>query len=270
MPQNGGIEELKKLLFEEENQKFALLQEKIAEFQSKVDNKLDNFQIPDEEVEELVNHITEIMPEKLGPAITKTLKVQIENSRDEVVQVLYPIMGQMIKKYVQREIQVLSEKIDQQIQKAFSFNSVVDGIKAFFSRKGGKEIITEAYGSQIEEIFIIEKDSGLLMASYSRNELVDQDMVSGMLTAIKAFVEDAFNKEGQELETIEYDLYKIYLKSFNKFYIATVVSGIFSASFKNQLDDLILKFVEEMTLKAANIKKEDYEKGLEDYFRQLE
>lgn len=269
MPQGGKLDDLKKILFEEEQQKYKLLQEKITAFQENINFKFDNYQLPDSEVDELVNHITEIMPEKLGPAITKTLKVQIEESRDEVVQVLYPIMGQMIKKYIQKEIQILSEKIDLQIQKTFSFNSLIDVIKGLFNKKSGKEIITEAYGSHIEEIFIIEKDSGLLLASYSKNKLIDQDMISGMLTAIKSFVEDAFNQGEQELETIEYDLYKIYLKSFNKFYIATVISGVFSASFKDQLDDLILEFVKEMTLRAANISKEDYEKSLEEYFRQL-
>ncbi|MEL7145140.1 MAG: cell envelope biogenesis protein OmpA [Bacteroidota bacterium] len=270
MPQNRGIDELKKILFEEENQKYQRLQEKLDDFQKNTDDKFKNFQLSEKEVEDLVSHITEVMPEKLGPAITKTLKTQIESSRDEVVQVLYPIMGQMIKKYIQKEIQILSERIDQQIQKTFSFESIIDAIKALFIKKSGGQIITEAYGSQIEEIFLIEKDSGLLIASYSKNELLDQDMVSGMLTAIKAFVEDAFQKEGQELETIEYDLYKIYLKSFNKFYVAAVVSGVFTATFQDKLDTMILKFVEEMTLRAANINKEDYEKGLEEYFRQIE
>ncbi len=271
MPQNGGIEAIKEILFEEENQKYLKLQGRISDFQKKLDDRFDNYQLPDKEVEELISHITEIMPEKLGPAITRTLKIQIENSRDEVVQVLYPIMGQMIKKYVQKEIEILSEKIDAQIQKAFSFSTLLGFIKGVFSKKKkGDEIISDAYGSQIEEIFIIEKDSGLLIASYSKNHLIDQDMISGMLTAIKSFVEDAFDQEGQELETISYDLYKIYLKSFQKFYIATVVSGVFTASYKDKLDTLILKFVEEMTLRAASINKEDYEKGLEDYFKSLE
>jgi len=270
MPQNGGIEQLKKILFEEESQKYISLQDKITDFQQKVDEKFDNYQLPDEEVADLVDHIIEIMPEKLGPAITKTLKAQIENSRDEVVQVLYPIMGQMIKKYIQREIELLSERIDAQIQKAFSFDSLLDHIKGMFSKKKSADIVTEAYGTQIEEIFIIEKDSGILIASYSKNHLVDQDMISGMLTAIKSFIEDAFYKEGQELETISYDLYNIYLKSFPNFYIATVVSGIFTAAYKDKLDSMILSFVEEMTLNAANINKEDYEKGLEDYFKSIE
>lgn len=269
MPQNGGIYDLKKILFEEEQQKYLQLQDKIAEFQENVNDKFENYQLPESEVDDLIDHITEIMPEKLGPAITKTLKAQIAESRDEVVQVLYPIMGQMIKKYIQKEIQILSEKIDHQIQKTFSFNSILDLIKALFKKKSGNQIITDAYGSQIQEIFIIENESGLLMASYSRNNLIDQDMISGMLTAIKSFVEDAFSKEGQELETIEYDLYKIYLKSFNKFYVATVVSGVFTATFKNQLDDQILKFVNEMTMKAANISKEDYEKRLEEFFKKV-
>ncbi|MGB3468800.1 MAG: hypothetical protein WBA74_26180 [Cyclobacteriaceae bacterium] len=269
MPQTGGIEELKKILFEEENQKYQKLQGRITEVKDSFDEKLKNYQLPEKEVDDLVDHITEIMPEKLGPAITRTLKGQIKDSRDEVVQVLYPIIGIMIKKYVQREVQQLSDRIDEQIDKTFSLQNIWQLIKNGFSGKDSKDIITEAYGSQIEQIFIIEQNSGILLASYSRTDLVDQDMISGMLTAIKSFIEDAFDKGAQELETIEYDLYKIYLKSFNKFYIATVISGVLTASLKNQLDDLILEFVKKMTMKAADVTKEDYEQNLEEIFKKL-
>lgn len=49
------------------------------------------------------------------------------------------------------------------------------------------------------------KESGLLIGSYSRGNIADKDMISGMLTAIKSFVEDAFSKEGQDLEDIKFE-----------------------------------------------------------------
>ena len=271
MSQERGIDTLKQLLFEEESRKFALLEEKFQEFQGKVSNDFENLKIPEDEVEQLVDHITDIMPERLGPAITKTLKSQIAESRDEVVQVLYPIIGQMIKKYIQQEIQVLSDRIDKQFENMFSW----DRIKAYFTAlftgtKPGGQLIRDAVEPQIEEIFLIENDSGLLLASFSKNKTIDQDIIAGMLTAIKSFVGDAFEKEDQSLETIEYDLYKIYIQNFHKFYVAVVLSGVFTSEFKSRLDDVIMKFVRELTIKAADsMNEEAYQNKLEEYFANL-
>ncbi len=271
MSQSGGINELKNLLFEEESKKFALLEEKLGEFQDKVAHDFKHLKVPEGEVEQLVDHITEIMPERLGPAITKTLQKQIRESRDEVVQVLYPIMGQMIKKYIQKEIELLSEKIDQQFEQLFSWDRLMAYFKGLFTgTKPGGDMIRKAVEPQVEEIFLIENDSGILLASYSRNKTMDQDLIAGMLTAIKSFVGEAFEKENQSLETIEYDLYKIYIQNFQKFYVAVVLSGVLTSEFKSRLDDTIMKFVKDLTIKAADSANEEvYKLKLEEYFANL-
>lgn len=271
MSQERGIDTLKHLLFEEESKKFAQLEEKFQEFQGKVADDFENLKIPEDEVEQLVDHITEIMPERLGPAITKTLQTQIKESRDEVVQVLYPIIGQMIKKYIQKEIQLLSDRIDQQFDQVFSWERIKAYITSLFTgKKPGGQLIRDAVEPQIEEIFLIENDSGLLLASYSRNKTMDQDIIAGMLTAIKSFVGEAFEKENQSLETIEYDLYKIYIQNFHKFYVAVVLSGVFTSEFKSMLDDTIMSFVKDLTIKAADkMNEETYKHKLEEYFANL-
>lgn len=65
-----------------------------------------------------------------------------------------------------------------------------------------------------------------------------------MLTAIKSFVEDAFVKEEQSLELIQYELFNIHIQNFNKYYIAAVISGNFNTQFKNKLENNLLDFVE--------------------------
>ena len=251
MSAKGGITALKQILLDEEQKKFQELDEKILHFQEKVADDFVNLKIPDKEVDELIHHITLIMPEKLGPAITKTLSQQIKESRDEVVQVLYPIIGQMIKKYIQQEIQILSDRIDAQLDTIFSWEKIKQYILSLFGKGSvSSELIRNAVEPQIQEIFLIENDSGLLLGSYSRQKTLDQDMIAGMLTAIRAFVNDAFSTKEQTLETIEYDLYKIYIQGFPKFYIAVVISGVITTEFKSKLDDTILKFVREMASRA--------------------
>jgi len=177
------------------------------------------------------------IPEQLGPVITETLRLQIANSKDQVVEALHPILGLMVKKFIANEIKILSEKIEQSTKDTFSIQSLKR--KLFSSVTGVKEtelVLNALATAHIEQVFIIEKGSGILLGSYSKKETLDQDMLSGMLTAIKAFVEDAFKGGNQNLTGIEYDLYEIHLQNLHTYYIATAVSGTFTESHENNLE----------------------------------
>ncbi len=193
-----------------------------------ISNRLDEF-------------VTEI-PNTLGPTITEALKEEIKNSQDAVVEALYPILGKMVKRFVQHEMRLLSEKINNQLNSTFSF-------KRFFRKASKKTSVNDAdliiqghSNPKIEQIIIIEKGSGLVLAEYSKNKTADEDMVAGMLTAIKSFIEDAFKKEQQDLQHIEYDHYHIHLQNFSSYYIAVVVSGAYNVIFKDKLEDKLLEF----------------------------
>lgn len=270
MNSSGGITALKEILFEEENERYHELSERIKETSKEIDDKLANREIPESEFNEIIDKIVTVMPDKLGPTITSTLKVQIRESRDDVVQALFPIVGQMIKKYIQQEMQLLTEKIDRQFEQAFSFDMLKMRIKALFTGASFSELVLKSSNQpQIKEIFIVEEESGILLASYSRSKSFDQDMMAGMLTAIKTFVEDAMEVEKQNLEMISYDLYKIYVQNFNKFYIAVVLSGVVDREFKSKLDDQILKFVKEIMLKSDSAEEKELTKKITQYFDKI-
>ena len=265
-----GIDALKELLFKEEEQRYLELNDKIKESSDAIEHKLANRELPDAEFNQILNRIVQIMPEKLGPTITETLKTQIKESRDEVVQALFPIVGQMIKKYVQQELQLLTERIDKQFNSAFSFELAWLRIRSFFTGTSFSELVLKSSNEpQLHEIFIIQEESGLLMASYSATKSFDQDMMSGMLTAIKSFVEDAMLTEKQNLEMISYDLYKIYVQNFGKFYVAVVLSGVIDTAFKSKLNDRILSFVKEVMMKSENPEAKEIKSKIAKYFEKL-
>lgn len=204
-----------------------LLSEKVDPI---VDKKLDTF--------------AEEIPSKLGPTITKALKIQIRDSQDKVVEALFPIIGKMVKKYIQQEMKNLTESINNQVQNTFSVKKWQRKIKSIFTGVSEQSIIlSEMTKPKVDQIFIIEKGSGLLIANVSKEEdNIDKDMIAGMLTAIKSFVEDAFAKEEQSLELIQYELYNIYIQNLASYYVATVISGSFNSDFKEKLEDKILDF----------------------------
>lgn len=187
------------------------------------------------------------IPENLGPEIVESIKQQIETSKDEVVEALYPILGKMIKKYISQEMKVLSEKVNNAARNTFSFAGLKRKLKAKATGVEENELILRDLASaQIEQVFLIEKDSGLLLGSFSKKETVDQDMISGMLTAIKAFVEDAFKEGGRDLQSIEYDSYEIHLQNFHKYYIATALDGTFTENAESDLESYNLDVSQEI------------------------
>ncbi len=255
MNEKDRLEILKDILFTDDREYI----EKIAQRIEYIEQKVEDPERISSKVEPIVDHklkeFTESIPTTLGPTITAALKDEVQNHTDEVVDVLFPILGRMIKKYVAQEMRMLSEKINGQL----GFKGWKRKMKSWFG--GAKEeelILSELSTAKIEQVLLIERESGLLTASYSTTETIDEEMISGMLTAIKNFVEDAFSQKNQNLELIEYELYHIHLQSFVTHYVAVVISGNYSLHSKNKVQDLIFNFYEDfMKIKKHKNTKED-------------
>lgn len=113
-------------------------------------------------------------------------------------------------------------------------------------------MLSEIDAHKINEVFAIQKGSGILLGSYSYNATVDKEMISGMLTAIKSFVEDAFQGGNQNLEAIAYELYSIHIQKFHSYYVASVISGTYSSSFESKPRNQLFKVLKNYLLKLTH------------------
>ncbi len=240
MTTDERLEILKELLLTDEKKPEKDVYKKIKDLEDRQNDLSERINpLMDARLNEFVREI----PKTLGPTITETLKTEIKKSQDAVAEALYPIMGKMIKKYVQAEIKKLNEDINKKLNRTFSF-------KRWFAGKNDDQgnaaaLMADQYRARIEQIMVIEKGSGLLKANYSKTQQMDEDMVAGMLTAIKSFIEDAFTGEqDMMLERIDYELFTIHLQNFSKYYIAVVLSGIYDDDYKSKLEDVLLDFAQ--------------------------
>ncbi|MDY8136967.1 cell envelope biogenesis protein OmpA [Aquimarina sp. 2201CG5-10] len=247
MEDQDKLKILKELLLTEEKEYADSIAKKVDELskivhqKQKLSHKVDP--IIDDRLEEFVEEI----PKTLGPTITQTLKEEIKNSQDAVVEALFPIIGKMIKKYIAHEMKLLSENISRKTRQAFSFRNWFRKAKARAQGVSEGDLAIAEYAKpRLIQMFVIEKDSGILIADYSplSDGTIDKDMVAGMLTAIKSFVEDAFQGGDQNLEMIEYELYTLHIQNFYSYYIAAVISGAYNMMFKEVLEDQILDFAQ--------------------------
>ncbi|MBP2833182.1 cell envelope biogenesis protein OmpA [Aquimarina sp. U1-2] len=245
MEDQDKLKILKDLLFTEEKEYTDAIAVKLEELSKIVHQKQELSHKVDPIIDDKLDEFVQEIPKTLGPTITEALKEEIKNSQDAVVEALFPIIGKMIKKYIAHEMKLLSENISRQTKKAFSFKNWFRKTKAkAYGVSDGDLTLSEYSKPRLIQLFVIEKNSGILIADYSpfREDTIDNEMIAGMLTAIKSFVEDAFKGGDQNLETIEYELYTIHIQNFYSYYMAAVISGAYTPLFKEVLENHILDF----------------------------
>lgn len=156
----------------------------------------------------------------------------LQNSKEQVVDMLGPNMGKLIRKFIRSEMERLSENITQKRKAIFSLD---------FLRKNKKK---KANG-QLAQVYIIHKDSGLVIGEYGNDDSIEPDLIASMLTAIKSFVETAFGDGESDLESLEYGNFTILLFNFEQFYFALITEGIISKEMKSLYFDQCLELADD-------------------------
>jgi outer membrane protein OmpA-like peptidoglycan-associated protein len=181
----------------------------------------------------------------LGPEIGPAIKEQISVERDAMVDALYPVIGSTISKYMAEAIRSINEKVEN----AFSLEGMSRKIRAKMQGVSEAELIfKEAMPFTVQAVFLIHKGSGLVISEVqpSDQQHLESEMVAGMLTAIRSFVNDCIAQSGNvsEIDQIEYGNSKIILEVAGYCYLAAVTQGEPPKSFMRKMRDALVTIVQ--------------------------
>lgn len=198
-------------------------------------------------LEQQVRFIRDNFSDLFGESISVSIKQQIKGSKDEVVEALYPILGSMLKRAIAKEFKLLNERIERTANQIFKFSFWKTKLRGLLTGVDHTDVfLQELYQSKIEDIFIIQKGTGLLIAKYViEDTVIDRDIVAGALTAVKDFAESALGRNSVELEKVDYGDYAILLHNYHKFYFAVLCSGTVGNFFILDINEKILDFTEQ-------------------------
>jgi outer membrane protein OmpA-like peptidoglycan-associated protein len=179
----------------------------------------------------------------LGPEMGKAIKTQIELEKDAMVDALYPVIGSTIAKYMVEVVQ----DINSRVEKTLSFEGIKRKFKAKIQGVSEAELIfKESVGYRVPAIFLIDKDSGLVIQEIQipGEKQLDSDMLAGMLTAIRSFANDCI-ASGSELGAINYGDWQIPLEVAGYCYVAAIVAGEppkeFIAKIRQVLGEIVME-----------------------------
>jgi hypothetical protein len=258
------LEQLREILLKEDREAVLALQKTINERE-----KLSEKVVPI--IEEQMDFLKKNFPREFALVVDDMIDKRIKSSQTELLDTMYPVLGQMIKKYITHQIEQLKESIEKTIRAALDTKNIWWKIKAsIFGIKQNELLLDALEKPRIEEVTLIQMQSGLILGNASLNPTIDKDIIAGMLTAIKAFVEDAFQRENERLDMIQYDNYKILLFNYFSYYAAVALSGPISSQEKEDIEDILNDFIinelQKIDLQEVDKNRDYISARLDDHF----
>lgn len=182
----------------------------------------------------------------IAPEMAAAIKQQIHLKREAMSDALYPIIGSTILKYIAE----MMRDINQKLESSLSPEGISRKIKAKLQGISEAELLMkETTPLSVKAVFLIQAKSGLVISAVqnSEREQLESEMVGGMLTAIRAFVNDCISQSGNiaEIDAIEYGTSTIVLEVAGSCYLAVVMQGETRQWFKYKMRSIFNNIVQE-------------------------
>ncbi|RMF19848.1 MAG: hypothetical protein D6765_17525 [Bacteroidetes bacterium] len=209
-------------------------------------------------IDERLAFLKKNFPKEFRLAVEKIVDQKIASSQDALIEAISPHLMKMVRAFIQHQFTLLRENIEQQLRKLFN-TGPLGRLRLLLFGIEPETLATTYLGkigaAQVEEIYVVEQHSGILLGSASRTDKPDLDLVAGMLTAIKSFAEDAYQQGRQHLEMIAYGEFSIFIQNFPTYYIALVTKGELTTSERQWLSEKLIEFARNEL--NFNLKKPD-------------
>jgi outer membrane protein OmpA-like peptidoglycan-associated protein len=184
----------------------------------------------------------------VAPSILSTIQAEIRNSRDVIVESIYPIAGRLVTAAVANAFKDLVATLQQQIDALISVNQWRWRIQSLTTGRPVSEIALASMDRlKVIRLFLIERGSGRLLASWSSEAVTDQnpDIVSGMLAAIIEFSTQAFAGSGT-LRTIDFGGREIAIRASARAIVAAECAGPIKSWDNSRIDKAFLSLIDSM------------------------
>ena len=134
----------------------------------------------------------------LAPTVENAIRESVRRNPRPIATAIFPVLGPAIRKAIAEALADLVASINRALEHSLSPRGLRWRFEAW--RTGvpyAQIVLRHALVYRVEQVFLIDGNTGLLLAHAVAPELTasDADLISGMLTAIRDFVADSFARE---------------------------------------------------------------------------
>lgn len=191
----------------------------------------------------------------VAPILGDAIKRQIQDSREEIIDALYPVIGQIVMRAVTEAIRDLARSIDEKLREATDFQRFGLRFRALITGVPAHQLaLRQSLPFAVQEIYLLHRDSGLLLwhATPTRKDESDSDLIGAMLTAIREFAEQALGGGGENLHQMRFGQRELVMEFARYSYVAVLVDGVVPSEFRWQLHKSLYAFEKENTAQLRN------------------
>jgi outer membrane protein OmpA-like peptidoglycan-associated protein len=219
--------ELRELLLGDEQHRLAELE-----------RRLDEWGVSSEELAERLPEAVALrtardkqLARSLAPTLQEAFGESVQRNPQQIAHAIFPILGPAIRKAIAETMAGFVNTLNRAIESSLSYRGIKWRIEAW--RTGvpyAQIVIKHALVYRVEQVYLIHRDTGLLLAQVAAEDLAtqDADLISGMLTAIRDFVHDSFGSQdeaGGGLRTFSVGDRTVLAEQGPKAVLAAVVRG---------------------------------------------
>lgn len=228
--QNREIEQLKVLLFQPEATRLTSLESDLGSLQQYVGNadrlETATASILIEALERAEVSRPRELANAIAPTVISAIRSEIKNSRELMVEALYPIVGRLVSAAVANSFREMVASLEQRINGLTSAQLWVGRIKSLVTGRPISEFVLANHPLQVNRLLIIERGNGRLVADWKRDQTPDEraDLLSAMVAAILEFSVQALAGEGN-LQTLDFGGREIALRASPRYILAAECLG---------------------------------------------
>lgn len=243
-PQNE--EELKQLLFARELALLADLKARVGD-ESAMTKSVETVLVQVLRSAEARDH--ERVAAALAPLILSSMRNEIRNSRDMMVDALYPITGRLIAAAVKDAIKKAFEQVDERLDSALSWDRWRARVVSKITGRNQAEILFHYRPVfRIEAFLLADRATGTPIARFggfgARDDASDDELFAGMLNATLTFARNALREtEGGDLRRLDFGGAELFLRTSPTLLLAVRANGPPPADIDERLEQVFVSFL---------------------------
>lgn len=165
----------------------------------------------------------------LSEPVASALGGAVRKQRQAIVDALFPVIGPIIRKAIAESLRALVGDLNRALESSFTPRGLRWRFEAWRTGASYAEVVLQhTMRFRIDHLFLIERESGLVMHRESAPDLpdLDSDAISGMLTALGEFVKDSVGRtDGAGLESARVGEHLVMLLEGPRLNLAAFVRG---------------------------------------------
>ncbi len=188
------------------------------------------------------------LAQALAPVLIGSIHNEIRNSREMMIEALYPIMGRLVMTAIANAMRDLVSTINERMDKLLSTRRLQWRLKSLASGRPISEVaLAEAQRARITRLLFIERGSGILLADWARDGRNSDkaDLMSGLIAAIMDFSNTVLADQSGELRTLDLGASRIVLRGSPRMIIAAQCEGPLRPEDERTLDVAFMGLLEQ-------------------------